>query len=82
MMILQRDENLVSGDSLKGLFDIFITFLVSKQEQNFTIESKDKGLSLSKFSWYLVIVKIIKIEHLIGHISQKSHDLKKNFKKK
>ena len=33
----------------KVSFGIFRTFLVSKEEKNFTIESKDKGLSLSKF---------------------------------
>ena len=34
----------------KVSFGIFTTFLVSKEEKNFTIESKDKGLFLSKFS--------------------------------
>jgi len=34
----------------KVLFGIFRTILVSKEEKNFTIKSKDKGLSLSKFS--------------------------------
>ena len=57
-------------------FGIFRTSLVSKEEKNFTIESRDKGLSLSKFSWYLVNVKIIKIRHSKGHTSQKSHDSK------
>ena len=37
----------------KVSFGIFRTFLVSKEEKNFNIESKDKGLSLSKFSWSL-----------------------------
>ena len=53
----------------KVSFGICRTFLISKEENNFTIESQDKGLSLSKFSWYLVIVKIIRIRHLKGHIS-------------
>ena len=60
----------------KVSFGIFRTFLVSREDKNFTIESKDKGLSLSKFSWYLGIVKIIKIRHSKGHISQTNHDLK------
>ena len=34
----------------KVSFGIFRTILVSKEEKNFTIKSKDKGLSLSKFS--------------------------------
>ena len=34
----------------KVSFGIFGTFLVSKEEKNFTIKSKDKGLSMSKFS--------------------------------
>ena len=33
----------------KVLFGIFRVILVSKEEKNFTIESKDKGLSLGKF---------------------------------
>ena len=66
----------------KVSFGVFRTILVSKEEKNFTIKSKDKGLSLSKFSWYLVIVKIIKIRHSKGHISQTSHDLKNIFMQK
>ena len=66
----------------KVLFGIFRTILVSKEEKNFTIKNKDKGLSLSKFSWYLVIVKIIKIRHSKGHISQTNHDLKNIFMQK
>ena len=46
------------------------------------MESKDKKPSLSKVSWYLVIVKIIKIKHLKGHISQKNHDSKIIFMEK
>ena len=60
----------------KVSFVIFKIILVSKQEKSFTIESEGKGLSLSKFSWYSVIVKIIKTGHSKGHISQKNHDLK------
>ena len=63
----------------KVLFGIFRIILVSKEEKNLTIESKDKGLTLSKFSWYLVIVKIIKIRHSKGHISRTNHDLKNIF---
>ena len=66
----------------KVLFAIFRAFLVSKEEKKFTIESKHKGLSLSKFSWYLAIVKIIKIRHSKGHISQTNHDLKNIFMQK
>ena len=55
----------------KVLFGIFRIFLVSKEVKNFTRESKDQELSLSKFPWYLVDVIIIKIWHLKGHISQK-----------
>ena len=60
----------------KVSFGIFRIILVSKEEKNFTIESKDKVQSLSKFSCYLVTVKIIKIIHLKGHISQTNHDSK------
>ena len=60
----------------KVSFGIFRTILVSKEEKNFTIKSKDKKLSLGKFAWYLVIVKIIKIRHLKGCIRQKNHDSK------
>ena len=66
----------------KVSFGIFTSFLVSKEEKNFTIKSKDKGLLLSKFSWYLVIVKIIRIRHSKGHISQTNHDLKNVFMQK
>ena len=34
----------------KVSFGIFRTILVFKEEKNITIKSKDKGLSLSKFS--------------------------------
>ena len=34
----------------KVSFGIFRTSLVSKEDKNFTLESKDKGLSLSNFS--------------------------------
>ena len=54
----------------KVSYGIFKTFLISKEEQILTKESKEKGLPLSKFSWYLVIVKIIKTRHSKGHISQ------------
>ena len=38
----------------KDSFGIFTTILVSKEEINFTIESKDKGLSLSFYDiWSL-----------------------------
>ena len=66
----------------KVSFGIFAIILVSKEDENFTIESKGKGLSLSRFSWYLAIVKIIQIGHLKGHISQKNHDLKIVFMQK
>ena len=52
-------------------FGIFSIISVSKEENNFTIESKDKVLSLSKLSGYLVIVKIVKIRHSKGQISKK-----------
>ena len=60
----------------KVSFGVFSIILLSKEEKNFTMESEDKVLSLSKLSWYLVFIKIIKIRHLKGHISQKNHDLK------
>ena len=66
----------------KVSFGIFGIFLVSKEEKNFTIKSKDKGLSLGQFSRYLVIVKIIKIRHLEGHNSRKTHDSKIIFMQK
>ena len=66
----------------KVSFGVFRIMLVSKEEKNFTVESKDKGLSLSKFSWYLVIVKIIKIRHIKGHISQNNQDSKIIFMQK
>ena len=40
---------------------------------------KSPQLSLSMFSWYLFIVKIIKIGHSKGHTSQTNHDLKNIF---
>ena len=66
----------------KILFGVFYIMLVSKEEKDFTIESKDIEPSLSKFSRYLVIVKIIEIRHLKGHISKKNHDLKNIFMQK
>ena len=54
----------------------FRTILVSHEKEILMIKSKNKGLSLSKFSWYLVIVKIMKIRHSKGHISQRNHDSK------
>ena len=66
----------------KVSFGIFRIILVSKGEENYTVESKDKGLSLSKFTRCLAIVKIIKIRHLKGHISQKNDDLKIVFMQK
>ena len=86
-----RDESLLEGSPSysqyrvifkKVSFGIFRTILVSKEENNFTIESKDRGLSLSEFLWYLGIVKIIKIRHSKGHISQTNHDLKNFFVQK
>ena len=59
----------------KVSFGVFKTVLVSKEEKIFTIKSKDKGLSLNKFSWHLIMVKIIIIRHSKGHISQTNHDL-------
>ena len=56
----------------KVSFGIFRIILVSMEEKNFTIESKDKVLSLTKFSWYLNTVKVQKIRHPNGHISKKS----------
>ena len=61
----------------KVSFGVITTILISKEEKKFTIKSKNKGLSLSKFLWYLVIFKIIKIRHSKGHISQTNHELKK-----
>ena len=66
----------------KVSFGIFRTFLVSKKEIKITTKSKDKELSLSKFSSYLAVVKIIKIRHSKGHISQIKHDLKIIFMQK
>ena len=60
----------------KVSFGIYSAILVSKEEKNFTVNSEDKVLSLSKFSGCLAVIKIIKIRHLKGHISQKNHDLK------
>ena len=58
-------------------YGTFRTILVSKEEKKFTMESRYKGLLLSKFSWYLVIVKIIKIRRLEGYNYQpKNKDLK------
>ena len=42
----------------------------------FAIEIKNKVLSLSKFSQYMVIVKIVKTRHQNGHISYVNHDRK------
>ena len=51
-------------------FGIFRTIVASKEEK-ITIKGIDKVLSLSKFSCYSVVVKIIKSRHLKGHVSQK-----------
>ena len=40
------------------------------REKRILLSKANKVLSLSKFSWYLVIVQIIKIRHLKGHIRQ------------
>ena len=88
-------ENLLKDSTLSFLFvdavDIgwllkrfhlaFLKWSWFPRQKKFTIESNDEVLSLSKFSWYLVTVKIIKIRHLKGHISQK-HDLKITFMQK
>ena len=66
----------------KVSFGIFTIILVSKEDKNFTIESKGKGLSLSRISWHLAIVKNIKIGHLEGRISQTNCDLKIVFMQK
>ena len=66
----------------KVLFGILRMIFVSKEEKNFTIESKDKGLSLSKISGYFAIVKIVKIRHLDGYIGQKNDDLEIIFMQK
>ena len=57
----------------KVSFGVFSIIMVLKDETNFTMKNKDRVLSLSKFSWYLAMVKIIKIRHSKGHISQKNH---------
>ena len=51
----------------KVSFGIFKNF---KGRKDYFMESKVKKLSLSKVSRYLVIVKVIKIRHYIGHINQ------------
>ena len=66
----------------KVSFGVFRTILVYKAKKNFTIKSKYKVLSLSKFSYYLVMVKIIKIRHLKGHISPNNHDSRIVFMRK
>ena len=66
----------------KVLFSVFSIIKVSKGDKNFTVKSKDTVLSLSKFSWYLAKVKIIKNRHLQDHISQNNHDLNIIFKQK
>ena len=66
----------------KVSFGIFSIILVSEKGKSFTIKSKGKKLSLGKFSWYLAIVKIIKIRHLECHINQENHDLKIIFEQK
>ena len=81
-LILHHKQNKYRVILKKVSFGAFRIILVSKEEKHFTTESKDKGLSLSKFSWYLGIVKIIKIRHSKGHISQTNHDLKNVFMQK
>ena len=44
----------------------------------FAIESKDKFISLSKLSKYLVTIKIIKISYKIGRISDRKKNMKTN----
>ena len=55
----------------KVSFGIVLSILIAKEEINLTMESQDKALFLCKFLWYLVVIKIIKIGHWKGHISQK-----------
>ena len=65
-MILQVKENFAHIYRVilkKVLFGIFWIFLIFKEEKNLTMESKDNVLPLSKFSWYFVMVKIVKIRH-------------------
>ena len=58
---------------------IFIIMLNFQGRKNLTMESEDKVLSLSRFSRYLVIVKIIEIRQEKGHESKKNRDLKAIF---
>ena len=55
------------------------SYWIPRKKKNFSIGSKDKGLSLRKFSWYLAIVKIIEIRQTKRHISQNDHDQKITF---
>ena len=72
------------GCFLKRFYLVFLTSSWFPRKKKITIKIQDKGLSLSNFLWYLVIVKIINIKHLKGHItiSQKNHDSKIIFMQK
>ena len=57
------------GCSKKVSFGIFSIIKTTKNRNIATVKFIDKVPSLSKFSRYLVKVKIVKIRHLIGLIS-------------
>ena len=59
----------------KVAVDIFRIILVSEEENDYYRKQRQRAIS-EQVSWNLVFVKIIKIRHLKGHISQMDHDLK------
>ena len=63
---------------LLGHLHFFLHFIFSFMENL----SKKHPIFLSKFSSYLVIIKIVKILHQLGHISYKNHDMKMIFYQK
>ena len=72
-----RNDEVCIGWFLKRFHLIFLeSSWLPRKKKKFTIEIKDKVLSLSKFLWYLVIVKITQIRHSRARISQKNRDSK------
>ena len=75
-----RNDEVCIGWFLKRFHLIFLeSSWLPRKKKKLTLKRYDKVLFLTKFSWHLVMVKIIKIRHLRGHISQNNHDSKPIF---
>ena len=63
----------------KGILE---SFRLPGIKRTFAMEYQDKGLSLCKFSRYLVVIKIMDIRHKICHIYYKNADFESIFSQK